>query len=317
MLFLSEEEVKDLLNIKDYIQWVEEAYQADGLGEAFMFPRQNLKLPEGHSYKILSGALPFAGVIGTLCYSGGYPRHTSPFECRKMLTLFSAESGEPIACIEAEYLSWFRTGATAGVAARHLALPEIECVAILGSGRIARSTLMALCSVREVKEARVFSPTKEYRLEYAREMGRTLNIPVTPSETPQEAVKGAQVVATTTTNRQPVFFGSWWKPGALIIGLGSHDPDRRELDGLTMSTADLIVVDHREQALGEEGEIIMARQEGLLSHADEPITLGEVVAGKHKGRRSPDDKIVLLSGGIALEYITVGWHLYKKKRGIP
>ena len=61
MLFLSEEEVKDLLNINDYIQWVEEAYQADGLGEAFMFPRQNLKLPEGHSYKILSGALPFAG----------------------------------------------------------------------------------------------------------------------------------------------------------------------------------------------------------------------------------------------------------------
>lgn len=311
-MYLSEDQVKEILTMKDCLQAVEAAYRADGLEEAFMFPRHNLDMPERHSYKILSGAIPSLGVLGTLGYTGGYPRHHSPFECRKLLTLFSSETGEPLACLESEHLSWLRTGATAGLAVRYLALPEVEKVAILGSGRQARSSLMAVHAVRNIQEARVYSPTPEHRQAYARDMNRQLNVSVIPTDTPREAVQDAQVVITATSHRQPVFFGSWWKPGVTIVGLGSHDSDRRELDGETMQQADLIVMDHREQALLEEGEIILAREEGLLSESEAPITLGEVVAGKHPGRQNSNEQIVFLSGGIALEYITVGFYIYKK-----
>ena len=312
MIYLSEKQVKELLTMPECLNEVESAYRADGLDEAFMFPRHNLNLPEKHSYKILSGALPSLGLLGTLGYTGGYPRHHSPFECRKLTTLFSTETGEPLACLESEYLSWVRTGATAGIAVRYLAPKEVETVAILGSGRQARSSLMAVAAVRSIKEARVYSPTAEHRLEYAREMSAKLNLPVIPVDTPREAVQGAQVVVTATSHRQPVFLGTWWEPGVTIVALGSHDPDRRELDGATMQQADLIVMDHREQALLEEGEIIMAREEGLLPQTEALITLGEVVAGKRPGRRSPDEKTVFLSGGIALEYLTVAFYVYKK-----
>ncbi len=316
MVYLSEDQVKEILTMKDCLQAVEAAYRADGDQEAFMFPRHNLTLPERHSYKILSGAIPSLGVLGTLGYTGGYPRHHSPFECRKLMTLFNAETGEPLACLESEYLSWFRTGATAGVAVQHLALPEVETVAILGSGRQARSSLMAVHAVRNLREVRVYSPTSEHCQAYAREMNRQLNVSVIPTQTPREAVQGAQVVITATSHREPVFFGDWWEPGVTIVALGSHDPDRRELDGETMQRADRIVMDHREQALLEEGEIILAREDGLLSQSEEPITLGEVVAGKHPGRQNSSEQIVFLSGGIALEYLTVAFHVYKKAAGI-
>ena len=213
-------------------------------------------------------------------------------------------------------MSWLRTGATAGVAVRYLALPEAVNVAIIGSGRQARSSLMAVHAVRNIQTVRVFSPTPEHRNEFAREMNRQLKVSVLPVETPQEAVRDAQVIITATSHRQPVFFGSWLEPGATIIALGSHDPDRRELDGETMEKADLVVVDHLEQARIEQGELILAREEGLFSRAEEPVALGEVVAGKHPGRRSIREKIVFLSGGIALEYLTVGFYIYKKVRGI-
>ncbi len=315
-MYLTEDQVKEILSMEQCLNAVEAAYRADGLNQAFMFPRHNLDLPERHSYKILSGALPFLGVLGTLGYTGGYPRHHSPFECRKLTILFSTKSGEPLACLESEYLSWLRTGATAGIAVRHLALPEVSKIAILGSGRQARSSLMAAAAVRKIREVCVYSPTAEHRNNYAREMNKQLNIPVIPVETPREAVQGAQVVITATSHREPVFFGKWWEPGVTIVALGSHDPDRRELDGETMHKADLILVDHREQGLMEEGEIILARNEGLLSQTKDLFTLGEVVAGKHPGRQAPDEKIVFLSGGIALEYLTVGYYVYEKAKGI-
>jgi len=162
---------------------------------------------------------------------------------------------------------------------------------------------------------RVFSPTPEHRNEFASEMNRQLNVSVLPVETPREAVQAAQVIITATSHRQPVFFGSWFEPGVTIIALGSHDPERRELDGETMRQADLVVVDHREQARMEQGEIILAREEGFFSRSEEPVTLGEAVAGKHPGRRSINEKIVFLSGGIALEYLTVGLYIYKKVKG--
>ena len=316
MIYLSEDQVREILTMKDCLQAVEAAYRFDGKQEAFMFPRHNLALPKRYSYKILSGALPSLGVLGTLGYTGGYPRHHSPLECRKLTTLFSAETGQPLACLESEYLSWVRTGATAGVAVQHLALPEVETVAILGSGRQARSSLTAVHAVRNLREVRVYSPTSEHRQAYAREMNRQLNVSVIPTDSPRVAVQGAQVVITATSHREPVFLGNWWEPGVTIIALGSHDPDRRELDGETMQLADRIAVDHREQALLEEGEIILAREEGFLSPSDEFITIGEVVAGKHPGRKNSSEQIVFLSGGIALEYLTVAFHVYKKAEGI-
>jgi alanine dehydrogenase len=316
MIRISEEQVREILTMEACLREVETAYRADGRGEAQMFPRRKLVLPDKHSYKILSGALPSLGVLGTLGYTGGYPRHRSPFECRKLLTLFNAETGEPLACLESEYLSWLRTGATAGVAVRHLALPEVAKIAIIGSGRQARSSLMAVHLVREIQEVQVFSPTPEHRQAFANEMAGQLNVTLIPAATAREAVRDAQVVITATSHHQPVFFGSWLEPGTTIIALGAHDPDRRELDGGTLHRADLVVVDHREQALQEEGEIILAREEGFFSKTAEPITLGEVVAGRQPGRCTLNEKIVFLSGGIALEYLTVGFYIYKKVMGI-
>lgn len=315
MLYLTEEDVKACLTIEDCVEAVEAAYRADGCGEAPQFSRDTLKLPDRGSYKILSGALPGLGVMGTLGYSGGFPRHRSPFECRKLLTLFSTHTGEPLVCMEAEHLSWLRTGATAGVAARHLSAETASRVAVLGSGRQARSTLMAVSVVRGVEEARVFSPTKEHRETYASEMTVSLDFPVHAVGSARDAVRGADIVITVTSHRQPVYLGEWMEAGVTVLALGAHDPDRRELDGACLQRAGLVTVDQFDQALEEEGEWILAQSEGCLPLSARPVPLGAVVAGGHPGRREPEECIVFLSGGVALEYLAVGHCAYRNRVG--
>lgn len=207
----------------------------------------------------------------------GLPTHQG------IIVLFRSETGEPIAVMDGRLITEMRTAAVTAAATKLLAAPDARALAILGSGVQARAHRKALSLVRSFDEVRVWSRNSAYAQELAEEIGGT-------ATTAEDAVRGADVVVTVTHASEPILFGQWLKPGVLVNAVGAVGLRNREVDDATMQGA--VVVDSREAALVESGEIALA---GATIYAE----LGEILAQK---KPKPSATItVFKSLGLAVE----------------
>jgi len=324
-LLLREEEVQALLSVGDAIEALERTFRAQAEGRAVNLPRQRVRWPGGTLHVMAAGDLG-SGYVGLKAYTavGG--------QTRFVVLLFHAESGELLAIIEADRLGRLRTGAATGLATRYLARPDARVVGMIGAGRQAATQLMAVCAVRPIAEARVYSPTPERRAAFAHRMRETLGIPVQAVERPEAAVEGADILITITSAREPVLRGAWLRPGVHLNAAGSNALLRRELDEEAIARADLIVIDSRAQGQIEAGDflepliVIDSRVQGQIEAGDflEPLERGrlqwervyelrDVVAGR-VGRAHPEQITLFKSLGIALEDVAVAAVAYERAR---
>ena len=181
--------------------------------------------------------------------------------------------------------------------------------AIIGAGVQARSHLQAIPHVRNIEEVRICSRT--------RAKAETLagaNVRVVDSI--EEAVRGADIISTTTSSREPVIHRSWIAPGAHINAVGSSIAAARELDSDTVAAAALYV-DRRESTLNESGDYLSAVREGAIAGPQHIRgELGEILTGKAEGRRSRDEITLFKSLGIAIEDLASAQFLYEKARRV-
>ena len=175
---------------------------------------------------------------------------------RFLVTLFSVESGDLVALIEADFLGQMRTGAASGVATRYLARENARTLGMIGTGLQARTQLQAIAQVRKLEEIRVFGRDAGRRETFAEEMSDALRIPVTAAASAEDAVRDADIVVTSTTSTAPVLEGQWLKPGVHINAIGANFPQKRELDSEAVERCDAIVVDSRAQSKLESGDLI-------------------------------------------------------------
>jgi thiomorpholine-carboxylate dehydrogenase len=196
-----------------------------------------------------------------------YERNVEHPTHQAVIQLLSAKTGEPLVAMDGRLITEMRTAAVTALATRLLAPPDAEVLAILGSGVQARSHMAALRLVRNFKEIRVWSRTPEHARQFAEEHG------LLTMETAEAAVRGADVVASLSTVREPLVRGAWLAAGALVCAVSAVGPDKRELDDAAMH-AD-IVVESREAALRESGDLIGSGQTIAAE-------LGELLAGKAK-----------------------------------
>src|SRR6059036_3148021 len=196
MLLISDEEVRQVLTLRDCIEALERAFAEEARGIAVNRPRTRYKVPPdldkpGYMANIIAGAVPSSGMAALRYDSSvvqervvaGIKRMDFPSPMKRswgFVLLFSLQTGEPLALIHDFSLSAIRVGATTGVAHRALAKKDATTVGIFGSGNEARTNLTAICCVRPVKTVKVYSPTKEHRDRFVEEMSRSLNIPVQP-----------------------------------------------------------------------------------------------------------------------------------------
>lgn len=216
--------------------------------------------------------------------------------------VLDAETGRPLALLEGGTLTAIRTGAGAGAATDLLARPDASVVAILGSGVQARTQLEAVCTVRHIREVRVYSPTNEHAVEFAREMRGQGPIPqlIRIMSNAETAVRGADIICAATTSSKPVFKGKDVSPGTHINGVGSYTPAMQEVDAETVKRA-LVVVDSREAAWEEAGDLIVPLQAGLINEAHIHAEIGEIAAGLKPGRTSPEQITFFKSVGVAVQ----------------
>jgi ornithine cyclodeaminase/alanine dehydrogenase-like protein (mu-crystallin family) len=118
-------------------------------------------------------------------------------------------------------------------------------------------------------------------------------------------------VVTATAAKAPVFDGHWLDQGTHVSGMGSNTPNKRELDG-TVFNRSTIVVDFKEQALQEAGDLHDALRTGAISAEAVDIELGDVIAGKKPGRLHDLEITLFKSVGMAIEDIATAAFAYQR-----
>jgi thiomorpholine-carboxylate dehydrogenase len=211
-----------------------------------------------------------------------------------VIQLFRADTGEPLAIMDGRLITEMRTAAVSAVAVDLLAQPDAKVLGILGSGVQARSHVQALSRVRKFEQIRVWSRSESNARRFAEEVGAHVT-------TAEEAVSGADVVLTLTSSPEPVLLGRWLKKDAMVCAVGAVTPNRRELDDDAMLGA--VVVESREAALREPGDILLAK-------AEVSAEIGELLQGKQLDRR--DRPVVFKSVGVAIEDVASAKLVYER-----
>jgi ornithine cyclodeaminase/alanine dehydrogenase-like protein (mu-crystallin family) len=296
MKYLDEACVRTLLRWDPLIAAMEEALAAFSAGRVIQPVRNMLTIEEGRRYLGIMPAVAEAamGLKLVSFYPGnagtGIPTHSA------MILLFRPDTGEPLAVMDGRLITEMRTAAVSAAVTRRLASPEGRVLALLGSGVQAGAHLEALSRVRDFYEIRVWSRTPEHAMRFAEAHG----IEATPDA--EAAVRDADIIVTATNAREPILEGRWLKPGAHVNAVGSPRPTWRELDDEAM-TSGVVVVDSREAALTEAGDVI-------LSNAAIYAEIGEIFSGA-KPMPASGRTTVFKSVGIAIEDITAARLVYE------
>jgi ornithine cyclodeaminase/alanine dehydrogenase-like protein (mu-crystallin family) len=303
-LLLTEADVRSLLTMPIALKVVEESLRRQGNGELILHPRRRIKLPDNALLNYMAAADPVQGYIGMKLYTvvRGVARFVVP--------LFRSTTGEMAALIEADALGQLRTGAASGVATKYLANANARTACIIGTGYQARTQLEAVAAVRRLERVRAFGRDPERRAKFCRAMSERIGVAVEPTNSGDEAVKGADIVITATPATKIVLEGAWLAPGMHINAMGANWPRKRELDAAAVSRADKIVVDSIEQSKMEAGDLIQAFGEDQ-SRWSTVQQLSDIVAGKAPGRTNANQITLFKSNGIATWDLAAAARVYE------
>ncbi|HEY8458929.1 MAG TPA: ornithine cyclodeaminase family protein [Blastocatellia bacterium] len=309
-LFLTEQDVTELLTMEDALAAVENVFKAQAAGDATNEPRRRARAA-GAALHVMGGAVAnFEGRKGLL---GVKSYVVTGAGARFYVNLYDAESGELLALIEADKLGQMRTGAASGVATKYLARADAKTVGIYGTGWQAESQLEAVCASRDIKDVKVYSRSPENRARFCQKMGERFGgLNITPVENP-EAAAAADIVVTITSSRAPVLNGAWLEPGTHINAAGGNSILRRELDDDAVRRSSFIAVDSVDQARIEAGEFVTAVEKGLLTW-ERVRELRHVVSGETRGRTSDDQITLFKSLGVAIEDVAAAAVAYRKAK---
>ena len=253
------------------------------------------------SLNLMAASAPSLGICGHKAYFGG---------CA-YVSLFSLEESRLLALIEASTLGAIRTGAASGVATKYLARPDAATVGIIGTGRQAKTQLLAMAAVRSLQSVRVFGRDEERRTAFAGEMAEVLSCTVQATDSAEACVRDADIVIAATKASDPVVFGDWLSPGTHVNAIGANGYARRELDDVAVLRASLVATDQRDQARTEARELIDLAEAGKLDWAN-VVELGALVQGEIAGRAQDSDITLFKSLGIALEDIAFAKLIYDR-----
>jgi ornithine cyclodeaminase len=192
-----------------------------------------------------------------------------------------------------------------------LAREDAGDLAIIGAGRQGRAHLAALAVVRPLKRVRVADRDPQAAARFAAEAAATYPFPVEAVATAESAVRGADLIVTTTTSHDPVIRREWVGPGAHINAVGASQPDSRELDAATVAAARFFV-DRRESTVNESADYLAALREGAIGPDHIQAELGEVLLGRHPGRTAPEQITLFKSLGLAVEDVAAAYAVYQR-----
>lgn len=290
--YFTEADVARLMPIETVIPLVEAAFRDRAMGVARDTPRNRTPMPQG-TLHVLQAASEAIDRIGFKYYFPGLQARTFQVHVIELST------GRLLGIVEADELGIRRTGAATAVATNALAKKDASVVACFGSGRHAVTQLLSVSKVRNIREVRAFGRTPARLEKFKTVIRDELGLDIIIAETREAAIDGADIINIVTRSPDPLFDGRLLQPGQHINAVGSNALHRREIDGEALKKANVIVVDSRDVAKKECGDLLPALESGLINWDTLP-ELGDILIGRHQGRSEPTDITIFESQGMGL-----------------
>lgn len=294
-------QLEGLLHIREAMAALSDAFGQLARGEAVVQPRMRLETG-GIMFNTMAAMLPATGFCGAKVYTYNGTRYGF------VVLLFSMRSGKPLATFDAGSLTTLRTSAASALASTYLARQDAQVLTVFGTGPQAAAHVHALTTVLPITDVRVVgrSHAGDFAGRLCAQTG--LNVVASDAET---AVRAADVIVTATRSMSPLFPGAWIRQGCFLSAVGSARPGHSEFDTTAISRCDRIVVEVRNHARHEAGNLVKAASAGLLEWG-RVAELGELVTGAAAGRQTATEITLFDCAGIALEDIAVAAALYRK-----
>ena len=310
-LILDPDAVLAATNMRQMVDLIDEGVREQAAGLVEVPPRMNLPTSNGF-FRVMPAVMRGRGLMGFKIFNGSVAHGV-----RYLIGIYDERGGQLLALMDAAWLTGARTGATTGVATRYQAREDSRSVGVIGSGLEARTNLEAVCAVREITTARVFSPTPANRERFATEMARKLGIEIQAVSSPQEAVRGVDIVVigtnTTRHNNAFAYCGAWMEPGQHINSIGSTGGNLREIDPESFTRPDRIVVDSLHQVEEECGDVLETISRGLWER-DKVSELTSLVTAAVPGRVNASEITLFKSVGTGLQDVVAGFAIYEEAR---
>lgn len=298
-LFLNEADVRALVTMPDLIDAMDAALTAFSARSVVQPVRTVLEVgAEKCFFALMPAYVPSTPALGaklvTLYESNtarGLPTHLAT------IVMLDPETGALAAIMDGRYITEARTAAVSAVSVKKLAREDSAVLAILGSGVQARSHFEALSHVRKFREVRAWSPTRKNLDAFAAETGAIAK------DSPEAAVRGADVIVIAASSHTPIVFDDWVAPGAHVVSVGATRPTQQEMDPALVARSRLFV-DSRAAALAESGDVIPFGDGHIVAE------LGEAACG----RTSPDEITIFKSLGLAVEDVAAAHLAFNRAR---
>lgn len=316
---LSEEDTKQLLELEEVIEAIENVYKEKASGSGKVFPLVFHEFEKGVAdMDIKSGTLDKMGVYGLKLVSwfGNNPSKGLP-SLSGIVMLFDSSTGLPIGTISAEHMTGMRTGAAGAIGAKYLARNNSEVMLMVGSGHQASYQIRAMQTViKGLKKVFVYDPinfesAKGFISKFEYKLDSIEYIPVQDLET---SVANSDIIVTATPSKKPLIMKEWVKAGTHFSCMGSDMSGKQEIDENILKSARLFTDDILQSV--SVGEFEVGINNGTITKEDIICEIGDVLNGEYDGRTSDNDITVFDSTGIGLQDIAAGYIAIQKAKKI-
>lgn len=319
-LYLTQDEVKQVLDMKSALEAVEGGFREMGNDNIEMPPRVYLHFDKGVliAMPAYMPGLDAAGTKIVTVHPGNKQAYGLPAVIARIV-LNSPENGVPLAIMDGTYITALRTGAAGATGIKYLSRENSKVAGVCGTGVQGRSQVMGLMEVRPgIEKIKIFDIIPEAMEEFAKEMKEKYpKVEFVPVKSAKEAAEGSDIVITCTPSPKAYLDGAWLKKGAHVSAIGADTGAKRELMTSVIQKCDKHVVDFIPQAF-VVGDFKVPKDEGVITEEDIYAELGEIVAGKKKGRTSPDEITMFKATGLAIQDVGTASKVFElaKAKGV-
>lgn len=311
-LILNRKEIASILEVKTAIKAVEAAFKELGEGNVEMPPRVPIFVEE---YNGAIGFMPaylrktkVLGIKAMSHYEKNPEKHNLP-TLLGLIILSDPETGFPFAVMDAALITAMRTGAAGAVGAKYLSRQDSETAGLIGMGKQGTSQILALNEVRKLQKVNAYDVNKKTHASFLEALEGIIDAHVEVTDTPEDAVRCADIVITCTPSTQPIVKPDWLEQGMHITAIGADMPKKSELYPETFGKIDKIVVDSLEQAL-IVGELKIPLSKGIINKNSIYAQIGEIVAGRKPGRQNDKEITLFKSTGLAIQDVSTAYEVY-------
>lgn len=297
-LIITKNEIEKFLTVKNALSVVEEAFEEHGIGKTqlpaklyLFFDKYNGDLRIMPAYL---GKVDMAGCKIVNVHPNNPEKYSLP-TVMALIILNDPKTGFPICIMEGTYITNMRTGAAGGVAIKYLVRRDSKVLGMIGTGAQAKTQFLAAIEVfPHIREVLCYSNSKVSVNKFVEEL-KSFNIHFEVYNEARGVCEGSDIIITTTPSREPIVKDEWIYKGTHINAIGADAPGKQELDSKILMRSK-IVIDSWEQA-AHSGEINVKIKEGIIDKKIIYAELGEIVAGKKKGRRIKKKLLFLIAQG--------------------